>query len=182
MCVLIIANLSRHAEKAVNLVFNVDGLVPTLVEGMKSASSEIRENACYAIQNFSCNEKCSAHLCSHQGLIEALSRCASHDHHHKEQKAALYSIRNFLQGSENFIHFMGTDGPMEYLMQTASLSCDDFSGSDELRCLIRDVLEIISNCMLSSATMGSNNQGSQECSILPFFRPTLRVLDWNQWK
>ena len=89
LCVATITNLTRHPENAEHLVYNVKGLVPTLLNHIVSGSvrngggggddadnHECAKCALYALQNLSCSNNCRQELANTPNLLAALTKAA----------------------------------------------------------------------------------------------------------
>jgi len=87
LCVATITNLTRHPENAEHLVYNVKGLVPTLLNHIVSGSvrngggggddadnHECAKCALYALQNLSCSNNCRQELANTPNLLAVLRR------------------------------------------------------------------------------------------------------------
>ena len=108
---------------------------------MQIECSESREYACYVIQNLSCHEARRDEICrstgkdndintdESQNVLESLGKCAARFGNPKEQLAAMNALRNLAQGASNFVHFMGSNGVIETLLQVSTSGAQDLNNS-----------------------------------------------------
>ena len=115
-----------------------------ILKVMQTECSEIREYACYVIQNLSCDEAkrkvifrsiggdddCTSD--ETQNVLESLGKCASRVGYPREQLAAMKALRNLAQGSSNFVHFMGSNGVIETLLQVSTSEAQDVNKSTNI--------------------------------------------------
>merc|ERR1712151_144252 len=183
VCIAIFADLTRHPQNSLQLVYHVSGFLKALVDAAKLLTdknnnnddhSKCRQYACYAMQNLSCNMGCRQELAITQDLLYTLSKCGLHFNYPEEQIAAIGTLKNISNDPSNFIHLSNTTTCFNALIYLAGgaihnnhLSPTTKSNNDDekkeeqrhkemLQYLACDALATLSNWIAASALAGMN--------------------------
>jgi hypothetical protein len=173
--VAIFAELTRHPQNSLHLVYQVPNFVKALVDAARSSNMECRKYACFAFQNLACESGCRQELATTPNLLAALDDCISSpddDNNNAERIAALHTLKSISEDPSNFIHLSNTRGCIQTLIRMASR--DD---NEPAQYEAADILATLSHWMIASATAAMKFQEDEELVV-----PVVRVEGWNQFR
>jgi len=175
VCIAIFADITRHPQNSLQLVYHINGFLSALVNAVKSNDSKCRQYACYAIQNLSCNMGCRQELATTRDLLSTLGLCALKNEHPDEQIASVGAIKNISNDPSNFVNLSNTSNNFEVLTMLATST-----KNEKLRYLVCDTLSTLANWIAASAIAGMNVNNEVDVTH-DMLKPTLNVETWNQW-
>jgi len=183
VCIAIFADLTRHPQNSLQLVYHVSGFLKALVDAAKSKKEnndndddpKCRQYACYAMQNLSCNMGCRQELAITHDLLYTLSKCGLNFNYPEEQIAAIGTLKNISNDPSNFIHLSNTTTCFNTLIYLAggaihnknhhtktTITSDNEDQQQQkrhkemLQYLACDALATLSNWIAASALAGMN--------------------------
>mmetsp|Transcript_18158 Transcript_18158/g.22569 ORF Transcript_18158/g.22569 Transcript_18158/m.22569 type:complete len:190 (+) Transcript_18158:100-669(+) len=170
--IAIFAELTRHPQNSLHLVYQVPHFIRSLVNAASSTNVECRKYACFAFQNLACESGCRQELATTPGLLSALDRCLVQEVQETEQLSALLTMKSISEDPSNFIHLSNTHGCIQTLIRLANK--DDNSRAQYEAA---DILATLSHWMIASATAAMKFQEDEVLHV-----PVIRVEGWNQFQ
>eukprot|EP00804_Cyclotella_cryptica_P000282 CCRYP_010225-RA/>CCRYP_010225-RA protein AED:0.00 eAED:0.00 QI:242/-1/1/1/-1/1/1/160/609 len=192
LCVATLTNLTRHPENCEHLVYNVKGLLPTLLDHITSNSSNARVTdnaeptdnhecakcALYALQNLSCSNNCRQELANTPNLLAALTKNAFKTQHRDQQLSALHTLKNLSDDPFNLVTMTNTPGCTATLLALAN------DGNNVMaQYLACDTLATLSHWLLTLSTAKTRKSkvtGDEEDAEVG--RRTFQTLTWEMWQ
>ncbi|KAL7488601.1 hypothetical protein ACHAW6_014261 [Cyclotella cf. meneghiniana] len=192
LCVATLTNLTRHPDNCEHLVYNVKGLVPTLLDHITSSSTnprvadnaeptdnhECAKCALYALQNLSCSNNCRQELANTPNLLAALTKNAFKTQHRDQQLSALHTLKNLSDDPFNLVTMTNTPGCTATLLALAN------DGNNIMaQFLACDTLATLSHWLLTlSAAKTRKGKATGEEDDTEIGRRTFQTLTWEMWQ
>jgi len=183
LVIKILANLTRHRLNTKILVFRERIVVPALVQATLSEDDEVRQFACYALQNLSQDKSCRQELAIVENLITALCDCSRQTSAEEERLAAISALKNLCDEPANLIPMTNTPECIATLMHLAHGK--EAGVTDVMQYRACDALATLSHWLRKIATSGQSLDSPtprNRALTKGLFVPSLRVVTYNQWQ